>query len=240
MEVCDFIRHNKLLAFYTVERVPEAEDVVDRACNQLVLWVDVECNHVPHVRASTLFEHKEVSTLRYLGSRDKCNSALPAWSSDPEFSLAVEKLHICNLVFNFDRLYVWIVINQSASKQIVHLDLASLESDEKELRVCVWSNELYFLLVWFGVRLILIGLCELVVSRFNEIASNASVGCAIPDPDHVIWVDSIQGKLNFVNYDADKPRGAAGQHRAIKFFSAWYLVFKRSILVGLYDVLTLT
>lgn len=38
-----------LLGLYTIERVPEADYVVDRSCHELVLLVDIESYHISSV-----------------------------------------------------------------------------------------------------------------------------------------------------------------------------------------------
>ena len=61
--------------------------------------------------ALAFFVHQEVSALLNLWSGDKCYSAFPATGRDPKFGLRMEELDLGNLIFDFDWLYVRIVVN---------------------------------------------------------------------------------------------------------------------------------
>lgn len=65
----NIIRDHKLFRFGSTEGVPKAEHVVGTGCDQLVVRIDIQGEHVSVVRANTLFELKVAPSLGY--SRDR-------------------------------------------------------------------------------------------------------------------------------------------------------------------------
>ena len=56
LKVGNFVRNNNLFALNSIETIPEANDVVNRSSDALVLLVNVKSDHISSVGTFAFFE----------------------------------------------------------------------------------------------------------------------------------------------------------------------------------------
>jgi len=177
------------------------------------------------VRAPAFLIHQKVATLGDLWSWNKGNSAFPAACGDPKLCLAREEFHLGDFVLNPYGSHICIVINQSASEKVVDLDFTSFESHEQKLDIDVttYHLDLLFLDSVDSVVIIfcLIDFGDLVVTSFDEVASLADVGCAVPNSHHEVGVNCIKLELDLVHYHTYKSWVLTCKHSSVVFNSTW-------------------
>ena len=140
LQVGYFIWDENLFALDSIETVPEANDVVHRSSDTLILLVNVQGKHISRMRTLTSLKLKEIPALGNCRARYEGHSSLAARGSYPELSLREEKLCLLNLIAHVKSLDIAVIIYESSSIQIIDLYLSSFQSNNQELKLRITPN----------------------------------------------------------------------------------------------------